>query len=275
MQIKRLLTAAVLVPVFYLYIAKLPGIWFDGLAAAMGMLALWEFLHFYGVRGVMKLVGMGLGLFFLAAAALSGPELSVPFLRSFFFLPPGIYPFLLLAAVTIRLFKTGPSFAMKDISPVMLALLYIPGLIVYQMFLRDFFGTHWVIFLYGTVWIGDSAALYAGRSLGKRKLYPEVSPNKTVAGAIGSVIGGSAAGFAASLVFKLGISSGTAALLGLLMGTTAIAGDLVESMFKRDAGVKDSGSFLPGHGGMLDKLDGPLFSAPILYWGLLLLGVKL
>ncbi len=261
MQIKRLLTAAVLVPVFYLYITRLPGIWFDGLAAFMGMLALWEFLHFYGVRGVMKAVGMGLGLLFLASAALSGQA------------PPGVYAFLLLVTVTARLFKTGPASALKDISPVVTALLYIPGLIVYQIFLRDF-GAHWIIFLYGTVWIGDSAALYAGRSLGKRKLYPEVSPNKTIAGAVGSVIGGSAAGFAASLVFPLGISSVTAALLGLLMGTTAIAGDLVESMFKRDAGVKDSSSILPGHGGMLDKLDGPLFSAPILYWGLLLLGVK-
>ena len=261
MHLKRLLTAAVLVPVFYLYITRLPAIWFDGLAAVMGMLALWEFLHFYMVRGLMRLACMALGFLFLAVAALSGQA------------PAALYTVFLLVAVTARLFKAGPSSALKDISPVVTALLYIPGLIVYQMFLRDF-GAQWIIFLYGAVWIGDSAALYAGRSLGKRKLYPEVSPNKTVEGAIASVIGGAAAGFAAGMVFPLGITPGTAALLGLLMGTTAIAGDLVESMFKRDAGVKDSSNILPGHGGMLDKLDGPLFSAPILYWALLLLGVK-
>ena len=261
MHAKRLLTAAVLVPVFYIYITKLPGIWFDGLAAVMGMIALWEFMHFYGAPSAMKLTGMALGLFFLAGAALSGR------------VPAGIYSFLLLIAVTIRLFKSGPPSALKEISTVVVALLYIPGLIVYQMFLRDL-GAQWVIFLYGTVWIGDSAALYVGHALGKRKLYPEVSPNKTVEGAIASMAGGAAAGFAAGMVFQLGISPAAAAGLGLLMGTIAIAGDLVESMFKRDAGVKDSSHMLPGHGGMLDKLDGTLFSAPILYWALLIIHVR-
>lgn len=261
MHAKRLLTAAVLVPVFYLYITKLPAIWFDGLAAVMGMIALWEFLHFYGAPQAMKLTGMALGLFFLATAILSGQ------------VPQGIFTFLLLMVLIVRLFKTGPPSALKDISTVMVALLYIPGLIVYQMFLRDL-GAYWIIFLYATVWIGDSAALYIGHGLGKRKLYPEVSPNKTVEGAIGSVLGGGAAGFAAGMIFPLGISPAMAAGLGFLMGTTTIAGDLIESMFKRDAGVKDSSHFLPGHGGMLDKLDGPLFSAPILYWGLLTIGFK-
>ena len=261
MHAKRLLTAAVLLPVFYLFITKLPGIWFDVLAAAMGMLALWEFLHFYGAPPAMKLLGMGLGLFFLIGAALSGH------------VSANAYTLLLLVTVTAKMLKSGPASSLKEVSTVMVALLYIPGLIVYQMFLRGM-GAQWIIFLYGTVWIGDSAALYVGHSLGRKKLYPEVSPNKTVEGAIGSVIGGCAAGFAASRLFPLGISPATAAGLGLLMGITAVAGDLVESMFKRDAGVKDSSNVLPGHGGILDKLDGPLFSAPILYWGLHILGLK-
>lgn len=256
MHAKRLATAAILVPVFYLYITKLSAVWFDGLVIVMGLLAIWEFLSFYGSPREMRLAGMGLCLLMLAPAAFAGHPW------------PGIFAIVLIVPVALRLFAGGPKGALADLSAPVLGLLYIPGLLLYQIFLRGI-GAHWIIFLYGTVWIGDSFALYVGQSVGKRKLYPEVSPNKTVEGAAGSVIGGAAAGFAASLVFHLGISSGAAVLLGALMGIITIIGDLVESMFKRDAEVKDSSDVFPGHGGMLDKLDGPLISAPVLYWFLL------
>ncbi|MDA8326734.1 MAG: phosphatidate cytidylyltransferase [Nitrospiraceae bacterium] len=261
MHLKRLATAAVLVPVFYLYITKLSAVWFDGLVMAMGLLALWEFLSFYRTPLEMKLAGMFFCLPLLAPAAMTG--------RPF----PGVFALLLIALAALRLFARGPQKALAEISVPVVALLYIPGLLLYQMSLRGA-GAMWIIFLYGTVWIGDSFALYVGRSIGRRKLYPEVSPNKTVEGAAGSVIGGAAAGFCAGAVFHLGVSIRTAALLGALMGATAIIGDLIESMFKRDAAVKDSSSLFPGHGGMLDKLDGPLVSAPVLYWCLLALGLR-
>ncbi len=260
-MLKRLATAAVLVPVFYLYITKLSAPWFDGLVLAMGLLALWEFLTFYRAPREMKAAGMFFCLLIMAPVAVTGRPL------------PDVFALLLMSIAALRLFARGPKTALPDISVPVVALLYIPGLLLYQMFLRSA-GAMWIIFLYGTVWIGDSFALYVGRSIGKRKLYEEVSPKKTVEGAAGSVIGGALAGLAAGSVFRLGVSLRTAVLLGALMGATAIIGDLVESMFKRDAAVKDSSSLFPGHGGMLDKLDGPLISAPILYWCLQALGLR-
>ena len=262
MHIKRLVTAAVLVPVFYLYITKLPAPWFDALVIIMGLLALWEFLSFYRADLKMKLAGMGFCLFLLAPEAAAGRT------------SPAVFAALIIAFAALRLFAGDPKAALAEISVPVIGLLYIPGLLLYQMSLR-IAGARWIIFLYGTVWIGDSFALYTGRALGKRKLYEQVSPNKTVEGAAGSVIGGGLAGLAAGAVFHLGISREAAAALGALMGTVAIIGDLMESMFKRDAGVKDSGHFLPGHGGMLDKLDGPLLAAPVLCLCLRAIGLKL
>ena len=262
MHIKRLATAALLVPVFYLYITKLPAPWFDALVIVMGLAALWEFLSFYRTGRAMKLAAMGFGLLLLALEAAAG--------RVF----PGVFAVFLIAFAVLRLFAGDPKAALAEMSAPVIGLLYIPGLLIYQMYLRAA-DVHWIIFLYGTVWIGDSFALYAGKALGKRKLYERVSPNKTVEGAVASVIGGAAAGLAAGMVFRLWVSAPAATALGALMGATAIIGDLVESMFKRDAQVKDSGCFLPGHGGMLDKLDGPLLAAPILYCCLRLTGVPL
>ncbi|MDA8169416.1 MAG: phosphatidate cytidylyltransferase [Nitrospiraceae bacterium] len=262
MHLKRLLTAAILLPFFYLYIMKLPPVFFAGLVAAMGLLATWEFLTFYGSPVPLKMAGLAMAALLLASTALAG--------RVF----PDIFAVFILVAATARLFSLKePSGALRDISVSIIALLYIPGLLIFQMLLREG-GPQWIIFLYGTVWVGDSLALYVGSSIGKRKLYPSVSPKKTVEGAIGSITGGMAAAIIIRAVFPLGISYIWAAALGLLMGGSAIIGDLIESMFKRDAGVKDSGHILPGHGGILDKLDGPLFSAPVLYWSFIVFGLR-
>jgi phosphatidate cytidylyltransferase len=134
-------------------------------------------------------------------------------------------------------------------------------------------GAEWIIFLYGTIWISDSFAFYIGKSVGRKKLYSEVSPKKTVEGAIGSLLGGVISAVAIRALFIESMAPGAAALVGLALGAVAVVGDLVESMFKRDAGVKDSSSLIPGHGGLLDKIDGPLFGGPALFWILQALGI--
>lgn len=126
-------------------------------------------------------------------------------------------------------------------------------------------GMKWFVLLLAVVFAGDTAAYFAGLKFGKTKLMPEVSPHKTVAGAIGglagSVVAAGALGFwffgAKSLVVLIPGS----AVAGLL----AQSGDLFESLLKRTAGVKDSGRIMPGHGGVLDRLDGVYFAAPIVY----------
>jgi phosphatidate cytidylyltransferase len=126
-----------------------------------------------------------------------------------------------------------------------------------------------------TTWAGDTSAYFAGRAWGRAKLAPAVSPGKTVVGAVAGLIGSTLAAVLLSAlalgqlqVVRLGLV--TAAWIGLLLGAVGQLGDLAESMLKREAGVKDSGKVLPGHGGMLDRVDSLLFSVPAA-WGLLVL----
>ena len=123
-----------------------------------------------------------------------------------------------------------------------------------------------VMFVLAVVWAGDTGAYFAGRFLGKRKLYPAVSPKKTWAGAIGGLAGSFAAA-AAMKVFRLdGIFNWYDVVLLAIPGAAlGQMGDLAESLLKRSVGVKDSGSILPGHGGILDRIDAVLFFAPYVY----------
>ena len=120
-----------------------------------------------------------------------------------------------------------------------------------------------VMFVLAVVWAGDTGAYFAGRFLGKRKLYPAVSPKKTWAGAVGGLLGSFAAGAAMKVGRLDGIFNwGDVVLLTIPGAALAQAGDLAESLLKRSVGVKDSGSILPGHGGILDRIDAVLFFAP-------------
>jgi len=255
MQIKRLLAAAILLPPFYFYVMKLPGSYFFALLLSIALLAMWEFYSMYRVDALMKGAGMVCGGCIFFAAYLTGDPLPYVSLPAF------------MTIFAIRLFgRREPGSSLRDISYTILALLYIPCLLSFQLLIRQLGGPRWIIFLFGCVWIADSFALYVGKGMGRRKLYAEVSPNKTVAGAVGSVVGGAFSGWLLNLVLVRALDPWKAALMGLIIGTTTIIGDLVESMFKRDAGVKDSSTIIPGHGGVLDKVDGVLFAGPILYW---------
>lgn len=246
---KRHLTAAVALPLLYLYITKLPPLYFLVLLSVLSALAMWEFCAMYRTSATLKFAGIALGVLALAVIYLKGGGTGV-FLAAF------------IAVSAIRLFtRPDPASSLVDISPVIVGLIYIPGLLSCQIALRDW-GHGWILFLYGTVWASDSLAYYFGNSIGGPKLYRSVSPNKTVSGAIGSVLGGMlAAALLAGFTVKSMPLSATL-MLGFLIGLVSIVGDLVESMFKRDAGVKDSGALIPGHGGILDKIDGVLFAGP-------------
>jgi phosphatidate cytidylyltransferase len=137
-------------------------------------------------------------------------------------------------------------------------------------------GPVWVLCLFLLIWVADSGAYFAGRAFGRAKLSPFVSPGKTWAGAAGAAVG--ATMFAGMLWFS-GVSVSTSlialVLLCLLVTAVSIGGDLWESRLKREAGVKDSGSLLPGHGGMLDRIDSLLAAAPVFALGVGLIGGQL
>src|SRR6266542_3169707 len=116
------------------------------------------------------------------------------------------------------------------------------------------------------VFAGDTGAYYTGRAMGRRRLAPRVSPGKTVEGAIGGLLGNVAAALIAHFTFFPELKVVHAVPLALVMGLLGITGDLCESMLKRGARAKDAGSLIPGHGGLLDRLDSMLFNAPLLYY---------
>jgi phosphatidate cytidylyltransferase len=132
-------------------------------------------------------------------------------------------------------------------------------------------GRLWVLFLMVTIWAGDIFALLSGSFFGKHKLYPKISPNKTFEGLGGAIVGSIIVALAFALLFIPHLGKGHCILLAIGLGILGQLGDFTESMLKRSAQVKDSGTLIPGHGGMLDRLDSFLFSAPFLHYSLLYL----
>jgi len=132
-------------------------------------------------------------------------------------------------------------------------------------------GTWYMLFLCAVVWVGDSVAMYVGKSLGHYKMAPAISPGKTWEGAIGCIIGGVCTAVVSAGFWLPHLVLWQWIVLGLCISLAAQLSDLAESMLKRYAGVKDSGGLIPGHGGMLDRIDSLLFAAPTLVYALYVL----
>lgn len=127
-------------------------------------------------------------------------------------------------------------------------------------------GIFWLIFLTAITIASDSGAYYVGRLFGTTKLFPALSPGKTRAGAVGGIIGGMLGGTVVAALLLQEFNLMIAVLLGLILSCIGIVGDLAESLIKRASDVKDSGQILPGHGGVLDRIDSLLLTAPALYY---------
>lgn len=254
---ERIAVAAVILPGLIAYIYFLPAVpYFLTLLVVVGMLAMREFYSMYGLPVYLYIPGISIGgaLIYIICQY---PE--------FFF--EGLSIGILIVLLLRLLLFTSPSGSMSHLGPLGIGFLYIAGFISFQWFVRtgrD--GAQYILLLYSSVWIADSMAYYAGKYMGRIKLYPAVSPKKTIEGAVGCVIGGGIGAILIRTVLQIpDLSFMRALTTGAALGAAAIFGDLIESMFKRDAGVKDSSTLLPGHGGMLDKIDGLLVSGPVLY----------
>jgi phosphatidate cytidylyltransferase len=127
-------------------------------------------------------------------------------------------------------------------------------------------GVAWIYCVCAITWLQDTSAFFVGRSFGRHKLAPILSPKKTWEGAVGGMIGAVLTGIACVLLLGLPISLLQGALLGLVGGVAGPLGDLSESLIKRQVGLKDAGNLIPGHGGILDRADSLLFTVPILYY---------
>ena len=177
----------------------------------------------------------------------------------------------ILTCAAIITFSSGIFFkkvqdAIPNIAVTLLGIFYIGWLFSYLMFIRPLteHGAY-IFFLMLTIWANDITAYLVGSRFGRIKLSPYISPKKTVEGAVAGfvVCVGAAALFS---TFMVEISLVDSIFLGITVGIMAQVSDLVESLIKRDAGVKDSSSIVPGHGGVLDRMDSFILTAPIMYY---------
>jgi phosphatidate cytidylyltransferase len=183
---------------------------------------------------------------------------------------------LFLMMVMVRqLLQPEVTRALTDIAVTVLGVMYVGWLASHLVMLRELpallggdpaLGAGLVYYVALVVWSCDTCAFLVGILVGRRKLMPRISPAKTVEGGVGGLVGGGLAGYlcASSFVPYITPIAGTA--LGLATAGVAQLGDLVESMLKRDAGLKDSATLIPGHGGVLDRVDSLLFAAPVVYY---------
>jgi phosphatidate cytidylyltransferase len=257
---KRVATAAVLIP---LLIASIllsvgrPGGWpflllcgvASGLCADEGFRM---FLH--GARDRAGGVALAVLVFF-SAALLPGsfgvPAILVCILLSFFHVLPG---------------PAAPAEKARRAATLCLGAVSVGGLLsTYPRTLLLPSGEHWVLLGILAVAAGDTMAYFTGRAIGRRRLAPAISPNKTVEGAVGGLLGSVGCAVLYAHGFLPLVPAGYVAAAGAAVGIFGQAGDLLESLIKRAAGVKDSGTLLPGHGGILDRADGVLGAGPVLY----------
>lgn len=254
---KRLIVAGVILPLLFLYIYFLPpSPYFLILLMCVSIITMYEFYVMYRLPRRLYLPGISIGaiLFYL-------------FCRYPYYFQDAIFFTLLLILVLRLIIVSTPSGSIKEIGILYIGFLYISWFLSFQWLLMNEAGKGHIFFLYGSVWLGDSMAYYAGTYLGKNKLYPAISPNKTFEGAVGSILGGAIGGVIIKLIFNIHeFAILKALLIGAILGAVAVIGDLIESMFKRDAGVKDSSNLITGHGGILDKIDSLLIAGPILYF---------
>jgi phosphatidate cytidylyltransferase len=270
---QRLLTAAVATPLALLALFKFPHVWWFVLIAFFIEVAVWEYLAITRPRAPHAPLTALLLFVPLAALAMSAamiPESGVLLAAESHLLIAGAFVSVGLGSLVL-LSRTPLEEAIPALGILAFGIPYfaVPIASLHQLKRLD----PWLVFLLmAIVWLGDTAAYYVGSRIGRHKMAPVISPKKSWEGAT--------AGFVTSVLaaavwswFRLGRLD--PALLGIaaLTAVAAQVGDLVESMIKRGAGVKDSGHVLPGHGGVLDRMDAMLFAAPVLLIGFWLLHI--
>jgi phosphatidate cytidylyltransferase len=264
----RSLTAAIAIPIV------LATLWFGGwwafavaaLATGLSIRELHVMMRHEGYRPVI-LVSYALAAVFLVAALL--PQQRLPLLEI------GISAALLITFPTL-FFRKKLDGTMLDWSLTMAIAFYVGWPMSFLLLLRGFHvglsdGLWWLLTVFGGVWGFDTGAFFAGHFWGNHKLAPRISPGKTWEG----VLGGLVFSVAAALLFTtlpMGVPWYLAVPFGIVLGIAAVLGDLAESLIKRQTHVKDSGNFMPGHGGMLDRLDSILFAVLVVYIFAQLLG---
>ncbi len=256
---KRVITALLGIPLLIAFVwFDSPVPWFTVLVAIWGVLAAFEFYRLVAVSRAKVLTCFG--LLWVLLFILS------PHCEYEFIIPLLLTSGMVLPLLWLILRPRGDG-TFLTWAWVMVGVLYVGWLLSYLVALRLEAGRNWVFFALFATFGSDTLAFFIGRAVGRHRLAPQVSPNKTWEGAVGGVFGA----IIVSLLFilptplNLPLSYGQAVLLGFLVSVFGQFGDLVESLFKRNTGVKESGNWIPGHGGFLDRMDSVVLAGVVVY----------
>ena len=261
-RITRIIVALLAIP-FLLGLSYWGGIPFLIFSLVIGLVSFYEFSTMVENKSIYPCYLVG----FLSVALI--------ILNTYFHLFP-FEPFLLvvlLILLLIELFRNKES-AINNISSTLLGILYTGLFSASIIGIREFYvdtplsysnGGFIIITIFITLWMTDSAAYFIGSAIGKHKLFPRVSPNKSWEGAIAGFVFAIITLVVLKMILLDFLNWMDIIAFGIIIGIFGQVGDLIESLIKRDAGVKDSSNLIPGHGGIFDRFDSLLFSAPILY----------
>ena len=290
-MLKRIATAAVLIPIVLLLVLRAPVPLVAVVAGAVALVTVHEFLKLtesYAVQTLRLPTYFFSGLLFLLLALSAGTE--TPQLSSLKFVLSAVFvaalaPFFFLS-ILMRRTQLAGAYPAAAASAFAFTYIALPMAMLVQL-RQQVAGAFWLLYLLLVVWAGDIFAYFVGRSLGRHLMSPRISPKKTWEGAAASLAASLLIGILlfshalqiSSFFLRVGLIERRDGLFGLekpeilpiilltiALNIAAQLGDLVESLIKRGAGVKDSGSILPGHGGMLDRIDALLFAAPVLWF---------
>jgi phosphatidate cytidylyltransferase len=289
-MLKRLATAVVLIPIVMLLVLRAPVPIVAVVAGAVALITVQEFLKLtesYGVQPLRLPTYIFVALLFLllaANAASETPQLStLKFVLGLAF-ASAMAPFIFLT-IAMRRAEMSGAYPAAAASAFAFAYIALPMAMLVQL-RQQWAGAFWLLYLLLVVWAGDIFAYFVGRSLGRHLMASRISPKKTWEGATASLAASLMVGILlfnhalqiSSFLLRVGLIERRDGLFGLekpemwpiilltiALNVAAQLGDLVESLIKRGAGVKDSGAILPGHGGMLDRIDALLFAAPVLW----------
>ena len=291
-MIKRIATAVVLIPLVLLLVLKAPLYLIAMVSAAIASLAIAEFLKLtthYAVHPLTLATCVFVAIFFVFVIIVSTNRTPLDATAAILYglaVAAALAPFVFL---TIAMAKTRAELATgyPAAAASVFAFAYIAIPMTLLVELRQLSaGAIWTIYTLLIVWAGDIFAYFVGKSLGRHRMSPRISPNKTWEGAVASVLASVIVGTLwiqhahgiSSALLRIGLIArrdgmwglqsphlGPIILLSVVVNLAAQLGDLVESLIKRGAGVKDSGTILPGHGGMLDRIDAMLFAVPVVW----------
>ena len=262
MHLKRWITGLVGAPLIVLLVSFGGPFLFAVVIGILCLLALWEYFRIVfqdrdpSNQGLIPLSGFVTGPFIIWGSYVNSFKIVLGILT---------INFIITALISLTKYRSDSSVS-EMAAKQLLGMIYIPFFLSYFVWIRNGAnGISWIYLIVLVIFCGDIGAFYIGSYFGRRKLSPTISPNKTIEGAVGGLAANLGVGALVKHLFMPFLPWGLSLLFFLLIGIAGQMGDLFESKLKRGGNIKDSGTLLPGHGGILDRIDALLFAVPVAY----------